>query len=72
MYIPNRAKVQAAFADTSSRPLLSEMERRFDAWERLRTLVSRLREEGFEPTPKWAAARLEEILDGSSEFPGDL
>lgn len=43
MHIPNREAVEAAFAASSSRPLLAEMERRYDQWTPLRALVRRWR-----------------------------
>lgn len=39
MQIPNRERVETAFAESSSRPLLAEMERRYDEWPALRSLV---------------------------------
>lgn len=67
MHIPKREKVEAAFAASSSQPLLAEMERRYEAWEQLRDLVESWRKlsSGVENgmAVELCATELEEVLD---------
>lgn len=70
MFIPKREKVEEAFHDSSSLPLLAEMERRFDAWDDLRKLKKRwdrlAKRGGIENSQLLVIAglELENILDG--------
>lgn len=52
MHIPNREAVEAAFAASSSRPLLAEMERRYDQRTPLRALVRITTPPDPQPTPE--------------------
>lgn len=70
MYIPKREQVEEAFHNSSSLPLLVEMERRFDAWDELRKLKKRwdrlAKRGGIENSQLLVIAglELENILDG--------
>lgn len=72
MHIPNREQVIAAFAASSSRPLLAEMERRYSAWGPLRELVKTWRKsaKNFENglLLELCAMELENVLDNCHKF----